>query len=184
MLSAVLTLLTSAPRGALVAGWTVFGVAWQVLVVLLAIRSAGQTSHAARELGELARAGHTDRARIRARERSDMRPLLALLSGQLEPPVDPWVRTLFEGILAGLPLGILTCALLVVDGRDFLAGSVGVLLLAPTTALAYAALLGVRRRGASHLRAVAVTLAENNARRESERSRAEAHLRARRGEEG
>ncbi|MEL6183850.1 MAG: hypothetical protein AAFU79_04430 [Myxococcota bacterium] len=171
MFEAVLDLITGAPGGPRVVGWTVFGVAWQLLTVLLVRRAALATSREAGEIATMARSGLRDRARIRARESAHARPLLELLSGEMEARAGGTISSGAHYAALVLPLvGVLAWLQTEDSPYTFFAWSLGLAILLPSTMITARAVTTLHGAAERDFRQAALPLLETNARRSRERA--------------
>lgn len=152
-------------------GWTVFGVAWQLLTVLLVRRAALATAREASEVASLAGAGLRDRARIRARECVHARPLLELLSGEVDAQLGGATARAAHYAALALPLAGALAWLATEDGpRTFFTLSLALAILLPTTMAASRAVTTLHGDAETRFRQSILPMIETNARRSRDRS--------------
>ena len=176
-----LTLFETAPSGAALLGFTVFGAALQLVTALLAARAARRDAEMAEELRRLAEEGHPQRARILAREASaTLAPMLAALSGDVESAPTPPRRTLIAAGAMALPAGLLVGAIfLPLPPLTRLAAAAAASALVPFALVTGRCVVIFHGYCQRRVRAACASLLEDNARAELERERAAAFRRNR-----
>lgn len=176
-MGALLDIFIEAPMGGAVLGWTAFGLLGQVVLVVSALRWAKRDTASAEAIERLAADGELQRARIRAREASrDLAPLLATLSGEAFPSLTPHPQpSVWALIIVSAPTAVLVAGSFVPPSAETaLALSAGAAVLLPGNLLAARIALLVRRRSGREIRRACVSLLEDNARAEVERTRSAA----------